>query len=77
MHPILLLLLAVVLAACIRIERRTALSSDKKIEYHDCNVVFRTVPFSFIIMEFRSPRRVVALEGGSGDRKPALASSLE
>jgi hypothetical protein len=75
MHPILLLLLAVVLAACIRIERRTELSSDKKIEYHDCNVVFRTVPFSFIIMEFR--RRVVALEGGSGDRKPALASSLE
>jgi hypothetical protein len=75
MHPILLLLLAVVLAACIRIERRTVLSSDKKIEYHDCNVVFRTVPFSFIIMEFR--RRVVALEGGSGDRKPALASSLE
>jgi hypothetical protein len=75
MHPILLLLLAVVLAACIRIERRTALSSDKKIEYHDCNVVFRTVPFSFIIMEFR--RRVVALEGGSGDRKPALARSLE
>jgi hypothetical protein len=72
MYPILLLLLAVVLAACIRIERRTELSSDKKIEYHDCNVVFRTVPFSFIIMEFR--RRVVALEGGSGDRKPALAS---
>jgi hypothetical protein len=69
MYP-LLLVLAVVLTACIRLERRTFLSSDKNSEHDDFNVVFRTVPISFIIFELRRSRRIVAYEGG-GDRKRA------
>jgi hypothetical protein len=69
MYP-LLLVLAVVLTACIRLERRTFLSSDKNLEHDDFNVVFRTVPISFIIFELRRSRRIVAYEGG-GDRKRA------
>jgi hypothetical protein len=68
MYP-LLLLVAIVLAVCIRMERRAGLSSDKKLQYHDCNVVFRGVPLSFIIMELGKSRRVVvASDGGCGDR---------